>query len=171
MSATMTVEDVVARLEMQVAHHQEQTGYHAGQEAHHRGQREHHARQAEAFAQHLQAFRTVAMPAVEDLAGAPVPQPLPAVDLLDDGARPRVRRLVTDVIQTFAPGEPFGLSKVLQVIERRHGAALRAPLVPGRVSVALQRLANDGWIVLVRRGRPHREALYQREMPEGTAAP
>lgn len=166
MISMLTVEDVVARLERQVAFHQEQAGFHGGQEAHHRDQREHHARQAEAFAGHLEAFRQAAMPAVEDLAGAPVPVSLAALDALGTGARPRMQRLVWEVVQSFAPAEPFGLSKVLQELQRRHGALLPVPPEPGHVSMALQRLAKNGWILLVRRGRPYREALYRRESPE-----
>jgi hypothetical protein len=170
MISTLTVEDVMARLERQVAYHREQAGFHGGQEAHHRDQREQHTRQAEAFAQHLQAFRAAAVPAVEDLTVAPAPVSLPALDALDAGPRPRVQRLVWEVIQGFAPGEPFGVSKVLDEIGRRYGAILDVPPDPGHVSVALRRLARDGWILRVRRGRPRHEALYVRE-GEGSEGP
>jgi hypothetical protein len=99
-----------------------------------------------------------------------VPVLLSAADAVDSGARPRVQRLVWEVIQAFAPGEPFGLSKVLQEIQRRHGAVLPTPPEPAHVSMALQRLAKGGWLLLVRRGRPHHEALYLRERPESGGA-
>ncbi|HYG61404.1 MAG TPA: hypothetical protein VEL74_02380 [Thermoanaerobaculia bacterium] len=165
MSSGLTVEDVLGRLEKQLAFHQEQEAFHADQETHHRNQREHHAGQAESLARHIHAFREAAQPAL-DLASVPLPAAPSTPDLealRDTGRRPPVQQIVMDVIQSLPPGEQFGRSKMMAEIERRHGQHLRQPMDPSRVSTALRRLAAYGWILLTRPGRPHQEALYVRE--------
>ncbi|HYG64701.1 MAG TPA: hypothetical protein VEL74_19125 [Thermoanaerobaculia bacterium] len=164
MSSSLSVNDVLGRLQKQLAFHQEQAELHGTQEAHHRGQREHHEEQAEKIARHIEAFREAARPAV-DLASQAVPASpaAPKEGVLDTGRRTPVQQLVRDVIQGFAPDERFGRSKVMQEIERRHGRNLRRPLEPNRVTIALRRLARLGTIHQVRAGKPHWEALYVRE--------
>jgi hypothetical protein len=167
MSSSLSVKDVLGRMQKQLAFHQEQAAFHENQEAHHRGQREHHVEQTEELARHIESFREAAKPAV-DLASQALPASpgAPKEGILDTGRRPPVQRLVRDVIQGFAPDERFGRSKVMQEIERRHGRNLRRPPEPNRVTIALRRLAKLGAIHQVRSGKPHWEALYVREKPE-----
>lgn len=160
MKSALTVQEVLSRLEVQAASLQKKAAFHAEQEAHHRGLRERYAAEAEAALQRLEQFRGAAADAVEH-AAAPAstepPRPL--------GPRPGVQRLIEEAVQTFGPAEPFGATKVLQEIERRHGQALKRRPDPEHVSIALRRMGRSGRLYQVRRGKPHWEALYVRERP------
>jgi hypothetical protein len=167
MTPTLSVADVLARLEAQVAFHQERERHHTEQESFHREQRALHAAESESLARHLEAFRAAAAPAV-DLAVRQVamrrePQALEA------GERPRLIRLVERVVQGMAPEERFGPAKVRAEVERHYGAVLRDRVDVRKVSSVLRHLARRGRIHLVRRGRPRWEALYSRQEPAPAA--
>jgi hypothetical protein len=158
MKSALTVQEVLSRLEMQAASLQKKTAFHREQEEHHRELRQRFAAEAEAAVQRLEQFRGAASVAVEHAAGAtPPPEPL--------GPRPGTQRLIEAAIQAFGPAEPFGATKVLQEIERRHGPTLKRLPDPEHVSIALRRMGRNRRLHQIRRGKPHWEALYVREKP------
>jgi hypothetical protein len=161
MSTSLTVQEILARLERQVAHHQEQAAVHEERERYHREQREEHVARAAEAVQRLEAFRAAASPAME-LASRPAPAPVKELPL-QRGRRPPVQQMVAAAVRAFESSEPFGATKVLQEIRRRHGQELQKMPEPDHVSIALQRLAKEGRIHQLRRGRPHHEAMYSRE--------
>jgi hypothetical protein len=163
MSTGMTVGDVLARLEKQVAYHREQEERWGREEARCRELRERHAGEAEAAERSLAAFREISGPAVERAsARLPVEKEDPGLEL---GPRPRLSRLVDLVVRTIEPTEPFGRSRVLRELERRFGSTFRKKPQPRHVSLVLQRMADAQRLYQIRAGRPHWEALYVREKP------
>jgi hypothetical protein len=160
---SLSVDDIVSRLEAQLAFHQEREAFHAGLEAQHREQREAHAAEAEKIRRNLEAFRATAA-AAADLAlrsaSSPRPAAAPAVH-----RRLSVRRMALAVIGQMGRHEPFGTAKVTEEINRQFGSRLREPVDLRMVSIALRRLARDRSIHRLRPGKPHHEALYARERP------
>jgi hypothetical protein len=165
MSSTLSVVDVVARLQAQAAYHRERAAFHAQQEDLHREKRTGHEAELAGITQCLEAFQAAAAPALDLARRPPVPVVESAPQDLDLGPKPSLSKLVGAVVRGFAPTERFGASAVAREIDRRFGAGLRKRADPRLVSIALRRLADAGRIHQVRRGRPHWEALYARERP------
>ena len=67
--------------------------------------------------------------------------------------------------QGMAPEERFGPAKVRAEVERHYRDVLRDRVDGRKVSAVLRHLTRRGRIHLVRRGRPHWEALYSRQKP------
>src|SRR5688500_14839632 len=166
MSTNLSIKEVLARLEAQYALHQEREAFHAGQEALHREQRALHAGEMETLSRNLEAFR-MAAEAVAGLASRAAVRLPGDEEALDTGRRGLLTRLITRVLEDKDGAERFGILGVTAELNRRFADKLRPPADPRQVSVVLRRFAHLGRIHLVRRGRPHHEALYVREAPTG----
>jgi hypothetical protein len=160
MSTSLSVAEILTRLEAQIAHHRGRQAYHLEQEAFHREQGAQHAAELETLAQRFEAFKTSAAAVLEfsDL----LPAPPPALEDFEIGRKPKISRLIVKVIAGKAAGETFGASGVTAELNRRLGQKLRRPVDPRMVSLALRRFHERGEIRQVREGRPHHEALYSR---------
>jgi len=170
MSTSLSINDILARLDTQYAFHQEREAFHAGQEELHREQRELHASEMEALARSLEAFRTAADAAVSLASRAADHSPKDDT-ALDTGRRGLLTRLVTQILSEKEGDQRFGIAAVTEEVNRRFTNLLQAPAGPRQVSVLLRRFARLGRIHCVRPGRPHYEALYvrKRETAKGPA--
>lgn len=167
MSSQLSVAQVLANLEAQMALHKEREAYHAQQEVFHREQRTVHADGYETVAKHYEAFKMAAGGATEIAARvaaaaqavpseAPPPEPPPL------GKRPQPRPLVVRVIEEMPQGQVFGASQVAAEVNRRFPRSLRRPMDSRLASAVLRRLLIEGTVRLTKEGSPHHEALYTR---------
>lgn len=167
MKRKLSIDEVLARLEAQAAFHREREAFHAGHEARHREQRSAHAADLENINRRLNAFRAAAAEALDladKAAAAPESQSLMEEDL-GSASRPKVIRMAELVIEHKGGSERFGPVGLAEEVNDRFGERLRRPVTAGELSTVLRRLHHKGQIHLVRRGRPHWEALYVREAP------
>ena len=160
-STDRSIAELIESLEAQAAEHERQEAYHAEQETLHRELRSNHAAELEEVRRHLEALRA-AVGALDQAASRPAFAAQTQVDDEDLGSasRPKVQRLVEKVVESKRPGEPFGSEALTGEVNQRFGERLRKPIDERQVSVVLRRLAEKKRIELVRRGRPHQEALY-----------
>lgn len=168
MKSNRTVSEIVASLESQLAFNREKEELHARHEAFHREQRTLFAGEREKIERNLEAFGTAASGAL-DLAERTLVRPAKAQASLDLGSasNPRLGRMVALVLEGKNPEEPFGPAGLTEEVNRRFGERLRQPADARQISVVLRRMERLGRIHLVRKGRPHWEALYRREVPAG----
>jgi hypothetical protein len=162
MAAELSLKEIVARLETQIAFHRKQEAFHAEQEAVHRESRTAHATELEALTRNLGALQSAAAIAVE-LASRPTAalrEPEPFEDL---GRRLTLPRMVERIVADKLPGEPFGTNEITGAINERFQRALRRPVTPRLVSITLRRMFDAGKLRGIRNGKPHHEALYARE--------
>jgi hypothetical protein len=144
MTAELSLKEIVARLEAQIAFHRKQEAFHAEQEVAHRERRGAHAAELEALTQNLEALQSAASTAVE-LASRPEAAALRAPEPFRDlGRRLTLPRMVERVVAEKPPGQPFGTNEITAAINQR-------------------RMSDAGKLRGVRDGRPHHEALYARE--------
>jgi Glu-tRNA(Gln) amidotransferase subunit E-like FAD-binding protein len=160
-STDSSIAELLESLEAQAADHERQEAYHAEQEILHRERRSAHAAGLEQVRRHLEALRA-AVAALDQAASRPAPASRPEMDDEDLGSasRPKVQRMVEKVVESKRPGVRFGSEALTGEVNQRFGDRLRKPLDERQVSVVLRRLAEKKRIELVRRGRPHQEALY-----------
>jgi hypothetical protein len=166
MKGNLSVAEILASLEAQMAFDKEREAFHAGQEVFHREQRAHHAARYEAVAKSYEAFRATAGEAAEIAAQAqasrPAPEPPPAEPAPKLGPYDR-GRLVARVVQELPAGEAFGPSRLAEEANRRYSRQLGKPVDVRMASGVLRRLLADGVVRLVQKGGSHREALYGRD--------
>lgn len=168
MSAELSVAQVLANLEAQMALHQEREAYHAEQEVFHREQRAVHAAEYETVAKHYEAFKATAGSAAEIAArvAAAAPKPAPPKQESPQPTPPPgpalPSRLVARLVAELPAGETFTASRVAAQVNRRFRSELRKPIDSRLASTALRRLLAEGAIILVQKGTAHREALYSR---------
>ena len=171
MSTSLSVEQVLASLEVQMAFHKEQEAEHARQEvwheeqAHsHKEQRAVHAARYEEVARHYEAFKATGVAAAEVAAQSVVPPPsVPQEPALEEDLPegPYVRaRLVERWVEGLPAGEVFGPARAVEEVNRRFARDLAKPATFRQASAALRRLCNFGRIRLVRQGGAHQESLY-----------
>jgi len=156
-----SIGEVMATLESRVELFKEREAYHAQQEAFHQKERTRFAAELETVSRHLEAFRAAASIAARDL--GPV-APMSQEDL-GTASRPKLSRMVQQVLAGVAPEARFGIRWMAQELNRRFGSRLRKPADERRISVVLRRFHRRGLLDLARRGRPHWEALYSK--PKG----
>jgi len=165
MKSDRSIADVLEKLEAQAAFHQERESFHAGREEHHRGQRSAHADRLADIRRRLETFRAAAAEAL-DAAEEPAVQAAAREEVdLGSASRPRLGRMVELIVAAKGTRERFGPVTLCEELNQHFGERLRQPVEPGQVSVVLRRLCRMGKIHQVRRGRPHWEALYVREVP------
>lgn len=165
MKPAMSPERLLAQLEKQLAQHREREAFHLKHESVHREQREHHAQEAAKIAQTVDALRASLTAAVGLV--APTLTEQTRDEDMDTGLERILTRLVTRVIEDRLPDERFGAEWVTREVNRRFPNILRRPATERQVALALRRQARRGRIHQVRRGRPHHEALYVRELQRG----
>ncbi|HEX6903905.1 MAG TPA: hypothetical protein VF789_29610 [Thermoanaerobaculia bacterium] len=162
MSVRLSVADVLAHMEAQLARHKEQEAYHDGREVFHREQKALHAAEYENVLQHYEAFKAAAGAAVEiaaRTASAPEPEPRELPEL-QPGRRIIRSRLVTRVMEEVPVGYTFGAAWLAEEVNRRYGQYLKKPANARLASAALRRKLAHGELRLAREGKAHREALY-----------
>jgi hypothetical protein len=157
MSSQLSVAEILARLEAEMAFHRERESHHAQHEAFHREQRTSHGAEYEKVASNYEAFKASAETASEiaGRAAALVPPPQPVKRVLPS-------RLVARWVQESPAGEIFAPTRVSEEVKRRFGAELSRPMSSRLASTALRRLLSYGEVRLVKKGTAHREALYTR---------
>ena len=163
MSTQLSVAQVLANLEAQMAFHKEKEAHHAQQEVFHREQQAVHAAEYAKVAQHYEAFKSTAEAAAEIAARTPMKEQPRRDDPPPARTKPtRPSRLVARLIAELPAGETFAPSRVAAEVNRRYGRELRKPLDTRLASTILRRLLADGEIRLVERGIAHHEALYSK---------
>jgi hypothetical protein len=163
-----SIGEILSSLEAQASSLREREAFHAKHEAHHREHRTAYAAELEEILRRLEAFRKAASEAVDvaDRPGVAASVQSLQEESVGSPSRPMVHRMLEIVIADQGAGEHFGPAGLTGEVNRRFGQRLRRPVKAGQVSTALQRLERRGVIHLVRKGRPHWEALYVREAPE-----
>lgn len=162
MSSQISIAQMLAELEGQIAHHRQQEAHHAKQEALHHEHRAVHAVALQTAEERYTAFRAAAEAASElrEIHRAATAPPPPGDEPFPDGVRRPVSRLVARVVRSRRPEEVFGATAIAQEINQRYGPKLDRPMDSRTVSVTLRRLATKGQLRVVRWGSAHREALY-----------
>lgn len=162
MSAMLSVAEVLAHMEAQLARHKERETYHGEQEAYHRDQKALHSVEHETILQHYEAFKATAGVAVEIAARtAEAREPeAPNPPELQPGQRIIRSRLAARVLEDIPEGHTFGAAWVADEVNRRYGQYLKKPANARLVSAALRRKEANGELRLVQEGGAHREAVY-----------
>ncbi|MFL6231620.1 MAG: hypothetical protein ACJ76N_00640 [Thermoanaerobaculia bacterium] len=162
MPSPLSLDEIVSRLESQIAFHREREDFHAAQEAAHREERARHAAELETLTRSLESLKavgaTAASLASRSLPSAPAPPPPDP----DAGRRLSLMRMVTRVVEALGPEQVFGPKAVTEELNRCYQDRLRRPVPERLVSVNLRRLLDAGQLRSVRKGRPHHEALFAR---------
>lgn len=157
----LSVPEIIASLEKQVAAHRKQEEKHAEQEAFHREKRQAHAAELEALTKRLEDFRAAAAAAldlaVREPAGVPVAQ---TEEDYGPASRPNLAKMVRRVLTDLGPNHSVGASWIASEINRRFGSRLRRQASERQISAVLRRLQRQGEVQLRRAGRPHHEARY-----------
>ncbi|HKH45481.1 MAG TPA: hypothetical protein VKM72_12515 [Thermoanaerobaculia bacterium] len=163
MKSNRTIAEVVASLESQLAFYREKEELHARHEAFHREQRTLYGTEREKIERNLEAFGAAASGALE-LAEKTLARPAEAEESADLGSasNPRLGKMVEFVLAGKGQNEPFGPVGLASDVNRRFGNRLRRSVDARQISVVLRRMERLRRIHLVRKGRPHWEALYSR---------
>jgi hypothetical protein len=166
MSTSLSVAEILTKLEARIAHHEQQMAYHKQQESHHREQSAAHAAELDKVRQHFESFKAAALPAA-DLAGAagvPAPAQEEEPDLREFiGKRIMTSKLIARVIRGFGAGETFGATRVAEETNRRYRNTLKRPVDARMASTILRRLRDAGEIHQVQSGGAAHEAVYEKE--------
>ena len=159
MASQLSLGEIIADLEAQIAFHREREAFHGERETSHREQRTQHAAALEQLTGKLEtlkvAYAEAAGLVTRRAAAAPVPDP-------DAGRKLSLARMVARVVEARTSGQPFGISHVTAEVSRRYRDRFRKPVEPRLVSIVLRRMLAAGKLRSVRKGKPFHEALYSR---------
>jgi hypothetical protein len=160
MNPSLSIAQVLADLQTQIAIHEERESFHTGHETFHRSQRELHESELARLRQRFEDFKAAAQAAGEEVGrGAAL---RPATEDSEENQRSTLSKLVARLIQQKGATEQFGPTVLAQEINDRYAKRLRNPARARSVSVALRRLLADGDVHLVEEGRAFHEAVYRR---------
>ncbi len=169
MSAELSVGEVLAKLEAQMAYHRERAAHHAELETFHRERRAGHTAEYETVARHYDAFKATAGAAAEIAVRSTVPappSPEPPPPAPEEEAPPaRIllsSRLVARAVDQWPAGEPFTATRLAAEVNRLYPRELRKPVDPRLTATTLRRLVAQGRVRLVQAGVPYHEAVYSR---------
>ena len=169
MNTRLSIEEMLSHLEKREAHHREREAFHAEQEVfhgeqqvHHREQRAVHVAELEKMRESLAAFRMAAAVAADLVGPVEPPAPPPAAPKLPPLGKKFVSGLLRLVVSDADLQEPFGPAAVAAECNRRFRAHLQERVESRTASDVLRRLAREGEIHLVKKGRANHEALYKR---------
>lgn len=165
MGSNPSLTEMIAQLEAKVAYHKEQEGLHTTQEAFHAEQKVVHQAEHQKALESLQALKAAGETAGEILVdfktSASAPAPLP--ENFRAGDWHWLSRLINAVVESKAPGETFGPTKVTREIQERWGSKLHQRVDRRSVSATLRFWAHAGRLRKVREGRAYYEALYTKD--------
>jgi hypothetical protein len=154
MSSDLSIAQVLTDLEAQVKQLEGQEAFHAQQEIFHREQRALRAGELESIRQRYEAFQAAAKAAGEVVRRV-------KVEGADESAPPATfSRMISRVIEGKVDGERFTPSAMADEVNETFKKRLRQPVTSRTASVALSRLADLGYVHLVRKGKPFHEAIY-----------
>jgi hypothetical protein len=159
----LSVAQVLANLEKQVAYHRQQEAHHAEREAFHREQRAVHAAEAEMVSKHLEAFKATAEEAAAIAARTAqvLPPPRPAAPPVPPvPKRPHV--LMARLVAELPAGETLTASSAAAEVNRRYRSELKKPISQPTASTCLRRLAIAGKLRVVKKGTAHIQTMYAR---------
>jgi len=156
----LSLGQLVAGLEQQIASLREREAHHARHEAHHREQRTATVAELARLTGYLETLRNSA--AVLD--GIPAP-PVSSDHELPADKKATINLAAGKVISGFPPDRPFGPREVAAEINRRFSERLGGPVSVRQVSVSLRWMARTRRIYRIARGKPHHGAQYVREKP------
>jgi hypothetical protein len=163
MKKQWSIEEIVASLETEAAVHRERRDHFAGQEAFYREHRSHHEAELEAITRRLEEFRAASAAALE-LVARLAPRSGPPNDGEDIGpaSKPRLTKIVETILAELGPEQAVGPAWLTQEVNRRHGERLRKRVTSRQISDVLRRLARNGQLREVRKGRARYEARFVR---------
>ena len=162
MSKNLSVAQILADLEAQIAHFEAQGPFHARQEAFHRAEKERCESELAKLRERYEAFKSASAAAGEVVLRSKGPGGPSREVEKDDGRPTTTTNLIAWVISAKADGDSFGATAMTQEINTRFAKRLRKPVNVRSVSVALSRMASQGLLKTVREGKAHHEALYSR---------
>ena len=161
MPSPLSLDEIVSRLESQIAFHRERRtsrragGGPPGGESAPRGR-------ARTLTRSLESLKAVGATAASLASRSLPPRSRSSPPDPDAGRRLSLMRMVTRVVEALGPGEVFGPKAVTEELNRRYQDRLRRPVPERLVSINLRRLLDAGRLRAVRKGRPHHEALFSR---------
>jgi hypothetical protein len=158
-SSNLSISEVLADLEAQIAQLEKQEAFHARQEVFHREQRTACAGDLEKIRERYEGFKAAASAVGEVVQRKAAPALSPAKD---DGQKSTVSKLIARAVQDKPEGETFSPSSLARELSERYPNTLRRRLEGRTVSTALRRLAAQGRIRIVEEGRAFHEAVYAR---------
>jgi hypothetical protein len=160
MNPNLSVAQLMANLEAQIAHFESQQALHAKQEAFHREQQQLNAAELAAARERYEAFKAAAAATGEMARHAAIADAARQAE--EDASLPitTMSGLIARVLDAKPAGETFGPTAVAQELNARFGKRLRRPLDGRAVSITLRRLEADGRIHLVQKGKAFHEAQY-----------
>ena len=159
MASTLSVAEILSRMEKQIAVHRDKQAFHAEQKVHHQNEEARHAAELERLSQHYATFKAAAAD-VETALPPPSSPVAKAPDDSDLGAKPKISRALGRVVDSWPAGSPFGAADVAGAVNRRFAGKLS--LAARDAASFLRRRSLDGTLELVREGRPFHETLYQK---------
>jgi hypothetical protein len=165
MGSNLSVAQIIADLEAQIAQHRAQVDLHTTQEAFHAERKTHHAAELEKLSVYLEDFRKTSSVVLE-VTGS-------RQNVKDDqrqlGSRPRFSRLIGAILEDKAGDETFSATSLAREIQQRFGGRVEKArrVEPRSIASQLRRMVLRGEIHVAREGRAHHEALYSKARPRG----
>jgi hypothetical protein len=160
-SSKLSIAEVLVDLEAQIAELEKLDAFHAEKEEFHRGQRADCASRLAALRKKHEAFQTAAAEVAEVVRERPPKPPAPPED---SGVPATVSKLAARLVAVKREDERFTASELTAEINRRFPKSLRQPAAPRSVTMALRRLADQGQVREVEKGKPFHEAVYVRNV-------
>ncbi|HEX7181538.1 MAG TPA: hypothetical protein VF756_06820 [Thermoanaerobaculia bacterium] len=162
MNPNLSIAQVLAEMEAQIALHESQEAFHAQQEVFHREQRALHAEALARVRERYETFKAGVSAAGEVVQGQP-PAPPPKVEKEIDASRRGAKiEMVARIVATKGSEETFTSEGVARELNQRFADKLRRPVDARTVSVCLRRLLVDGRLRLVKKGGAYHPAVYGR---------
>lgn len=161
MSSKLSIAEVLADLESQIAELEKLDAFHAEKEEFHRGQRADCAGKLAKLRKKHEAFQAAASEVAEVVRERP-PRPPAAPE--DSGVPATVSKLAARLVAVKREDERFTASGLAAEINQRFPKSLRQPAVPRSVTMALRRLSDQGQVREVEKGKPFHEAVYVRNV-------
>ncbi|HEV8582312.1 MAG TPA: hypothetical protein VGX68_24850 [Thermoanaerobaculia bacterium] len=162
MSKSLSVAEILAKMEARIAEHKERKAFHAQQETHHRERHAFHDAELEKVVQRYEALKAASEATAEYTVPQAPAEPEREETIPRFGDRPMVSRLVKRVVERQPEGEEFGAHAIAAEVNRRYADELDKPVKPSAVSTVLRRLARARKIHESRSGKAFYEALYVR---------
>jgi hypothetical protein len=163
MRKQLSVEEIVAALEAEVAVHQERSAYHAQHEAFHREKRSQHDSALEAATRRLEELRAVSAAALE-LVRHRISSASPPEEGMDIGpaSKPHLTEVLKTIVADLRETQHFGPRWLAAEINRRFGDRLRKPVTARQMSDVCRRLTRIGRLRQVREGKGRYESRFAR---------